>query len=263
VYNQVMVHIGTSGWQYRDWRGTFYPKGVPQRDWLRHYAARFATVELNNSFYRLPERSSFERWREVTPDDFVVAVKMSRFLTHVRRLRDPGPPVELFLERARGLGDKLGPVLLQLPPQLQADPERLADTLDRFPDDVRVAVEPRHDSWFDDRVRALLEDRRAALCLADSPRRRTPAWRTADWGFVRFHEGRAAPHPCYGDRALTTWVERIASLWSPGADVYCYFNNDTRACAVRDAVTFAGLATRAGLRPTRVPHRSEVKLTSP
>src|SRR5437879_4771400 len=136
-----MLYVGTSGWQYRDWRQAFYPKDVPQREWLRYYAGRFATVELNNSFYRLPERSSFERWRDETPEDFVVAVKMSRFLTHLRRLRDPGAPVELFLDHARGLGDKLGPILLQLPPQLKADPERLAGALDRFPENVRVAVE--------------------------------------------------------------------------------------------------------------------------
>jgi uncharacterized protein YecE (DUF72 family) len=256
-----MLHVGTSGWQYRDWRGAFYPKGLAQARWLPHYAERFATVELNNSFYRLPERATFERWREQTPDDFVVAVKMSRFLTHLRRLREPAEPVERFLERARGLGGRLGPVLLQLPPRFRVDADRLAGALDRFPKDARVAVEPRDDSWFDDRVRGVLEERGAALCLADSPRRRTPAWRTAPWGFVRFHEGRASPHPCYGERALATWAERIASLWDADADVYCYFNNDTHACAVRDAVAFARLARRAGLRPTRVPEASEVALS--
>ncbi len=255
-----MLHVGTSGWQYRDWRTSFYPRGVAQPGWLRHYAQRFATVELNNSFYRLPERASFERWRAETPDDFVFAVKMSRFLTHLRRLRDPEEPVARFLERARGLSEKLGPVLLQLPPQLEAEPERLAAVLDCFPKGVRVAVEPRADSWFDDRLRSLLEDRGAALCLADSPHRRTPVWRTAGWSFVRFHEGRSTPPPCYEERALEGWAERIASLWDARADVFCYFNNDTHACAVRDAITFARLARRAGLHPARVPEPSEVRL---
>ena len=247
-----MLYVGTSGWQYPDWRLTFYPREVPQRELLRHYAERFGTVELNNSFYRLPEASSFRRWREETPDDFVVAVKMSRFLTHLKRLRDPEEPAARFLERAGELGPKLGPILVQLPPRMRADPERLAATLDCFPERTRVAVEFRDDSWYDDRVRAVLERHGAALCLADSPRRRTPEWRTAPWGFVRFHEGRASPHPCYGRRALATWAERIAGLW-PGADVYCYFNNDTHACAVRDATVFAGLAREAGLSPSRVP----------
>jgi uncharacterized protein YecE (DUF72 family) len=255
-----MLRVGTSGWQYRDWRASFYPKGVAQTGWLRHYAERFATVELNNPFYRLPERATFERWREMTPGDFVFAVKMSRYLTHVRRLRDPEEPVHRFFERAEGLGEKLGPVLLQLPPTLEVDLDRLADTLDRFPAGVRVAVEPRDDSWFCDGLRSLLEKRGAALCLADSPRRGTPFWRTAGWGFVRFHEGLATPRPCYGERALATWAERIASLWDARADVFCYFNNDSRACAVRDAVTFARLARRAGLRPTRVPEPDEVRL---
>jgi uncharacterized protein YecE (DUF72 family) len=258
-----MVHVGTSGWQYRDWRGSFYPAGLAQRRWLDHYGARFATVELNNPFYRLPERETFHHWREETPGDFVFAVKMSRFLTHVKRLRDPDEAVDRFLQHARGLGDKLGPVLLQLPPALTADMGRLAETLERFPSGIRIAVEPRHESWFQgDGLRRLLEERRAALCIADSPQRRSPVWRTARWGFVRFHEGRAAPHPCYGDRALATWAERIASLWGPQDEVFCYFNNDTNACAVRNAVTFARLVTRAGLRATRVPDPGEVRLAS-
>jgi uncharacterized protein YecE (DUF72 family) len=255
-----MLYVGTSGWQYRDWRDSFYPRELAQSGWLRHYADRFATVELNNSFYRLPERATFDAWRAATPDDFVLAVKMSRYLTHIRRLRDPEEPVRRFLERAGGLGEKLGPVLVQLPPTLQVDLARLADTLDRFPPGVRVAVEPRDDSWFEEELRTLLEDRGVALCLADSPRRATPVWRTAGWGFVRFHEGLATPRPCYGERALATWADRIASLWDDRADVFCYFNNDARACAVRDAVTFAGLAVRAGLRPTRVPAAGEVRL---
>ena len=248
-----MLHVGTSGWQYADWRLAFYPRGVPQRRWLGYYAERFATVELNNSFYRLPEAASFRRWREETPDGFVFAVKMSRFLTHLKRLRDPEEPVERFMDRARELGPRLGPVLLQLPPRMRADRERLAHALDCFPERVRLAVEFRDASWFDDGIRAVLEERGAALCLADSPRRRTPEWRTADWGFVRFHEGRAAPHPCYGRRSLATWAERIASLWPASADVFCFFNNDTHACALRDASVFADLARGAGLRPSRVP----------
>jgi uncharacterized protein YecE (DUF72 family) len=257
-----VLYVGTSGWQYRHWRLSFYPKEVPQREWLRFYSERFLTVELNNSFYRLPEASSFERWRQETPDGFMVAVKMSRFFTHLKRLTDPEGPVSLFMERARHLGPKLGPVLVQLPPRMKADPPRLAAALDEFPKRVRVAVEFRDDSWFSDATRRVLEERGAALCLADSPRRETPAWRTAGWGFVRFHEGLGSPRPCYPERALETWAERLAALWRPAEDVFCYFNNDGRACALRDAVVFARLARLQGLEPSRVPGEEDVRVVS-
>lgn len=162
-----MILVGTSGWQYRDWRGRFYPQGLPQRLWLEHFAAGFATVEVNNAFYRLPERDTFAAWRARTPADFCVAVKMSRYLTHIKRLRDPEEPVARFLGRATALGDRLGPVLLQLPPNLRADVEALDATLRLFPEQVRVAVEPRHPSWWTDATRTVLERRRAALVWAD------------------------------------------------------------------------------------------------
>jgi uncharacterized protein YecE (DUF72 family) len=254
------VLVGTSGWQYRHWRGRFYPPGVAQARWLEHYAARFATVESNAAFYRLPEADTFRAWAERTPDDFVMAVKASRYLTHVRRLRDPAAPVARLLERAAAMGPKLGPVLLQLPPDLRLAPELLATTLARFPPEVRVAVEPRHDSWWTDELRALLVEHRAALCLADSPRRRTPAWRTTDWGYLRLHEGRASPHPCYGRTALATWARRLAELWPASAELHVYLNNDPAGCALRDARWFALAAARAGLQPTRVPDAGEVRV---
>lgn len=247
------VFIGTSGWQYRDWRGTFYPEKEPLRTWLESFAARFATVESNNAFYRLPERRTFEAWRERTPDDFVMAVKASRYLTHIKRLADPAEPVERFLERVAGLGPKLGPVLIQLPPRFRADIGRLEATLDCFPRTVRVAVEFRHASWYSDEVRAILERRSVALCLADRRRPLTPLWRTAPWTYLRFHEGLAAPRPCYGRTALETWARRLADGWAADEDCYVYFNNDPRGCAPRDAARFAGLVERVGLRPTRVP----------
>jgi uncharacterized protein YecE (DUF72 family) len=250
------VFIGTSGWQYRDWRERFYPKGVAQRSWLEFYSERFQTVESNSAFYRLPEVERFEAWAAATPPDFVMAVKMSRYLTHIRRLREPAEPVARFLEHARGLGSKLGPVLLQLPPNLKADIASLTETLRRLGSSVKVAVEFRHDSWFTDEVRALLEEHDAALCLADRRGAVTPLWRTAGWTYVRFHEGRASPQPCYGDRALRTWVERVAGEWGPRADVWAYFNNDHLACALRDARTFARECARAGLNPTRVPEET-------
>lgn len=251
------LFIGTSGWQYRDWRGRFYPDGLPVRAWLEHYSGRFATVEVNNAFYRLPEAATFAAWAATTPADFVVAVKASRYLTHVRRLREPEEPVARLLERAAALGAKQGPVLLQLPPTLRADIVALERTLRAFPPEVRVAVEPRHDSWWTDDTRACLERCGAALCLTDTGGRLSPLWTTAGWGYVRFHRGRAHPSPCYGRTAMRTWVERLGDLWDDQADVYAYFNNDTNGCAPRDARQLALAARRAGRTATRVPAAKE------
>jgi uncharacterized protein YecE (DUF72 family) len=249
-----MILVGTSGWQYRDWRGRFYPDGLPQRSWLEHYAENFATVEINNAFYRLPERSTFEQWRARTPDDFCVAVKMSRFLTHIRRLRTPEEPVARFLDRASGLGDRLGPVLLQLPPNLRTDPAALDATLALFPPDVRVAVEPRHASWWTDEIRRVLTDRNAALCWADRRSRPVaPLWRTTDWGYLRMHEGRASPWPRYGRTSLRSWIQRIRRTFDQDGRVYVYFNNDPGGAAIVDAATFAAIAGRLGCDVTRSP----------
>ncbi|MCA2222456.1 DUF72 domain-containing protein [Nonomuraea aurantiaca] len=232
--------VGTSGWQYKDWRGILYSQGVPQRLWLETYGETFPTVESNNAFYRLPSPESFAGWRDRTPDGFVMAVKASRFLTHIKRLADPEEPVERLMNAASALKDKLGPILLQLPPTLKADPDRLARCLDCFPKHVRLAVEPRHPSWWTDEVREILEARDAALCWADRLGRPvSPLWRTAGWGYVRLHEGRATPWPSYGDTALKTWAGRVKEAgWR---DAYVYFNNDPGGAAVRNANRFARL----------------------
>jgi len=260
------VLIGTSGWQYRDWRGVLYPAGVPQRLWLEHYASEYATVENNNAFYRLPSPDTFAAWRDRTPDGFVMAVKASRYLTHIRRLRDPAEPVARLLGAAAGLGPRLGPVLLQLPPNLAADPPLLAACLDQFPaaaraagiGPVRVAVELRHPSWWAedraDEVQEVLASRDAALCWADRLGHPvSPLWRTAGWGYLRFHEGAAQPWPRYGRQALASWADRIQQTWPGRADVYVYFNNDPGGAAIHDSAAFAGLARRAGLTVTRTP----------
>jgi uncharacterized protein YecE (DUF72 family) len=252
--------IGTSGWQYRHWRGTFYPRGVPQGRWLEYYAARFASVESNAAFYRLPEGDTFAAWAQRTPEDFVMAVKVSRYLTHVRRLAEPSEAVQRFVARAGRLGGKLGPALIQLPPTMKVDTGRLAATLAEFPPGWRVAVEFRHPSWYSDEVRALLERHAAALCLADRFGVLTPMWRTTGWTYLRFHAGRAHPTPCYGRQAMASWAGRLAAQWSAADDVYVYFNNDPRACALRDARVVAAEARRAGFEPTRVPRAAEVTL---
>jgi uncharacterized protein YecE (DUF72 family) len=254
--------VGTSGWQYADWRGVLYPPQTPQRLWLEEYALRFATVENNNAFYRLPTTEVFASWRERTPPGFVMAVKASRFLTHIKRLRDPAEPVARLMGRAaEGLGERLGPVLLQLPATFHADPgtiARLDACLRRFPRAVRVAVELRHPSWWEEpaerELRAVLERRGAALCWADRwSRPVTPLWRTAPWGYVRLHGGAARPSPRYGRQALVSWARRVADAWGEADDVYVYFNNDTGGAAVADAAAFARAASALGRAVSRTP----------
>jgi uncharacterized protein YecE (DUF72 family) len=212
---------------------------------------------VNATFYRLPRVATAEAWARRVPGDFVFAVKVSRYLTHIRRLREPEEPVARFMEVAGALGPRLGPVLMQLPPTMRADLDALAATLRRFPGEIRVAVEPRHASWFTPALYALLERHDAALCWADRPGWRPDPVRTAGWGYLRLHEGRASPRPCYGRDALASWAGRVAERFGPDDDVFVFTNNDPEGCAVRDARVLARLAGRAGLRPTRVPAPAE------
>jgi uncharacterized protein YecE (DUF72 family) len=255
----VPVIVGTSGWQYRDWRGGLYPAGIPQRSWLEHYAARFPAVENNGAFYRLPRREAFAAWRGQTPAGFIMAVKASRYLTHVRRLREPAEPVRRLLQAAAGLGDRLGPVLLQLPPNFRADHELLDGCLAEFgrqapeaglapgQSPVRVAVELRHESWWTEPTRSVLSRHQAALCWADRrDRPLSPLWRTADWGYLRLHEGRARPWPRYSRAALRRWVTDAAGAYPDEADFFVFCNNDQGGAAVSDAAAFAAIASGAG-----------------
>jgi uncharacterized protein YecE (DUF72 family) len=251
----VPLLVGTSGWQYRHWRDVLYPPGLPQRRWLEHYASCYATVENDGTFYRLPARETFADWQARTPADFVMAVKASRYLTHIRRLADPAGPVARLLEAAAGLAGKLGPVLLQLPPTLAAAPERLAACLDAFSAaGVRVAVEPRHGSWWTDEVRRILTAHDAALCWADQlGRPASPLWSTASWGYLRFHQGDGSPWPRYDSEALRGWLDRVCQAWPDEAPVYVYFNNDQDGAAIADSAAFAGLGRAAGRHVTRTP----------
>lgn len=242
--------IGTSGWQYKDWKPLLYAD-VPQRLWLERHAEVFATVEVNNAFYRLPKREVFESWRARTPDDYVFSVKASRFLTHIRRLRDPQEPVARLMERVAGLGDKLGAILLQLPPTLQHDADLLDACLACFPSHTRLAVELRHESWWQPSTREVLESRQAALVWADSYGKPvSPLWRTADWGYLRLHHGPDGWD--YGSEGVRPWAGRIAETWDDDEDVFAYTNNDPTGAALRDAQRLADALHALGRSTSRV-----------
>jgi uncharacterized protein YecE (DUF72 family) len=232
------VRVGCSGWSYPHWREQVYPEGVPQRRWLEHYTTLFDTVEVNATFYRLPRRETVTGWVERTPPNFLLAVKASRFLTHVRRLSDVGRGLERFYERIAPLLDspKMGPVLWQLPETFHRDDERLAGALARLPAG-RHCFEFRHESWFAPEVYELLREHGAALVIGDHPARPFQAHElTADWTYVRFHSGSRGRRGNYSDGELETWARRIAA-WRSRAEVLAYFNNDWNAYAVRNALS--------------------------
>jgi uncharacterized protein YecE (DUF72 family) len=241
--------IGTSGFDYPHWRGLFYPPAVRGSDRLACYARHFGAVELNVTFYRMPAESAFRHWAQAAPEGFVFAVKASRYLTHVKRLLEPEQPVRHLMERARLLGPHLGPILIQLPPDMPIELDRLAGTLAAFGSlaPIRVAVEVRHESWFTPELEALLHEHEAALCLADRRGPQTPIWRTTDWTYIRFHVGRG-DWPGYSDSELEAWAGRLREAWGPDPDGYAFFNNDARGCAIDDARRFARALETAARR---------------
>ena len=246
------VRIGTSGFIYEHWRHRFYPPSARGSE-LELYARSFDTVELNVTFYRMPAKATFRSWATRVPDHFLFAVKASRYLTHVRRLQEPRASVNLLVDRARELGDHLGPILVQLPPDLVADLKALEATIDAFPPDLRVAVEFRHPTWFIDDVRKLITERNVALCWADRRGPITPLWRTADWAYLRFHEGHGAPRSCYDLVELEAWSERLRAGWENDANGFVYFNNDGNGCALRDAHAFGYELERRGVGVGSLP----------
>jgi uncharacterized protein YecE (DUF72 family) len=231
------VRVGCSGWNYAHWRELVYPKGLPARRWLAYYAELFDTVEVNNTFYRLPRRESVAAWVAETPPDFRFAVKASRYLTHMKRLTDLGRGVERFYERIEPLvqSPKMGPVLWQLPENFHRNEERLGSALAGLPPG-RHCFEFRHPSWFREEVYALLREHGAALAIGDHPERPFQTYElTADWTFIRFHYGSRGRGGNYSERELEEWAQRIEG-WCESADVYAYFNNDWSAYAVKNGV---------------------------
>jgi uncharacterized protein YecE (DUF72 family) len=231
------VRIGCSGWEYKHWHGDFYPADLPRPRWFEHYAARFDTVEINNSFYRLPEESTFARWAERAPARFVYAVKASRFLTHMKKLKDPEEPLERLFSRMRPLKRHLGPVLYQLPPNFRLDRTRLEHFLQSLPRGIRHVIEFRDPSWYADEVSALLDRFRVARCLHDMKGSATGRERIGPFVYVRFHGASGTYSGGYPEGRLARWAEWMRCQSADGADVYAYFNNDVGGHAPRDAVT--------------------------
>jgi uncharacterized protein YecE (DUF72 family) len=230
--------IGTSGWVYSHWRGTFYPAGLRQAQWFDYYARYFDTVEINNTFYRLQAESVFDAWREQAPPGFLYAVKANRYITHMRRLIDAGEPLARFLERARRLGPALGPILYQLPPRWRANLPRLESFISLLPADLTQVFEFRDPTWFEPAVPDLLRTRGLSFCIFHMAGLETPLAVTGRTVYVRLH---GPPGGDYDRAGLGQWAQRVREWCGAGHDVYVYFNNDILGYAVRNALALKEL----------------------
>lgn len=227
------IKIGTSGWTYPHWKGLFYPEKHPKSRWLEYYAGHFDTVELNATFYRLPKIETFEKWRQRTPASFLWSLKASRYLTHVRRLRDPEDPLTRFYDTAVGLGAKLGPILFQLPPGLSFETDLLQTFLDHLDTSRRHVIEVRHSSWINDRFFSRLENHNIAFCISDTAGRYPYSETlTADFVYVRLHGSKTLYKSLYTEEELAHWAEKITG-WK--RDTFVYFDNDFECHAISNA----------------------------
>ena len=239
------IHIGTSGFHYKHWIGRYYPAGIAQGAMLEHYIRDFDTVELNNTFYQLPNESSFDAWRASTPRDFLFAVKGSRFITHMIKLKDARRGLKNFLPRAERLRSKLGPILWQLPPRWNVNVERLDEFLTLLSRKHRYAFELRNESWMNDDVYELLKEYNAAYCIYELAGYRTPFVLTADWVYVRLHGPTQFKYQgSYTDAQLATWADRIRDWSRELKAIYVYFDNDDSAFAVENALTLKRLVAQ-------------------
>lgn len=230
------VLIGTSGWHYASWWGPFFPKEVRKKDALAYYASRFRTAELNAPFYRTPTEDAVEGWRAGTPDEFVFAWKASKFITHWKRLSAQSEnSLDLLESRARLLGSKLGPILFQLPPKMQADRERLASFFKMLPKGRRYVFEFRHESWYTSSIFEVLRDHDAALCISDHADAPAPWEVTASFVYIRGHGPSGRYHGSYSDETLNDWTRFISEQRRLGRDSFCYFDNDQKSAAPLDA----------------------------
>ena len=231
-----LYHIGTSGWHYLHWKGTFYPQDLSNERLLEHYVKYFATAEINNTFYQLPGKQTFVRWRDSVPDGFLFSVKASRYITHMKKLKDPDEPISTLVGRIEVLGDKLGPILFQLPPRWKVNAERLSSFLESLPEGYRYAFEFRDQSWFGHQAEETLRKRGAAFCIYDFEGRESPRSVTSDFIYVRLHGPDGAYQGKYDNRTLTGWAEAFSSWVDEGKEIFCYFDNDEKGYAAQNAL---------------------------
>ncbi|MDB5699595.1 MAG: hypothetical protein JWN69_2399 [Alphaproteobacteria bacterium] len=239
------IHIGCSGWNYRHWRGAFYPEKMAAKRWFEYYAAMFDTVEINNSFYRLPSAEIFAKWRDQAPPGFCYAVKANRFLTQAKKLKDCAEPLERMLGPMRQLGPTLGPILYQLPPRFRINLERLAEFLALLPSDLTHVFEFREKSWLSEETLALLEANGVSFCAHDMPGSATPRRAVGPVAYVRFHGGEGKYWGRYSDERLLSWSDWIMAQSRSGRPVWAYFNNDIHAHAIHDALTLRAMVAQA------------------
>jgi uncharacterized protein YecE (DUF72 family) len=237
-----MLHVGTSGWHYDHWQGAFYPGDLPSDRWLAYYSERLMTVEVNNSFYQLPEAKTLRNWQTTTPKGFLFAVKASRYITHMKQLKDPHKPLANFLERMDELGGKLGPILFQLPPKWNLNAERLQAFLKALPGGYRFAFEFRDPSWFSAQIYEMLAAHNAAFCIYQLAGRLSPREVTADWVYVRLHGPGDAYQGKYDTQRLAGWMGAFSAWMRQGKEVYCYFDNDEAGYAVQNALALQAMA---------------------
>ena len=230
------IHIGTSGWHYAHWRGPFYPKALAPNGFLKYYLTIFHTVEINNSFYQLPQEKTLVQWRDAVPEGFVFAAKASRFITHMKKLKDPEKILPAFLDRMKNLENNLGPILFQLPPYWKLNPERLGFFLEKLPKNYRYSFEFRDSSWFQDAIYQALADHGAAFCIYDLDGKLSPREVTADFVYIRLHGPEGPYQGQYSPRALSEWARLFSGWVQQGKEVYCYFDNDEKGYAARDAL---------------------------
>jgi uncharacterized protein YecE (DUF72 family) len=230
-----LIHIGTSGWNYKHWREAFFPKDLPTKEWLSYYVQKFHTVEINNSFYQLPTAETFQNWYKKTPDDFIFSVKASRYITHMKKLNEPKEALRNFMDRVSILREKLGPILFQLPPRWKCNEDRLANFIQLLPKDLRYTFEFRDQSWWNTEIYNILNEYNIAFCIYELAGTLAPKQVTADFVYIRLHGPGDKYQGSYDQDILAGWMGAFSSWVKQGKEIFCYFDNDENGYAAQNA----------------------------